>query len=123
MLAVVDFPSAQARSGAVRRAQHAAQGRYIVRVRSGADPDALARMSQALGRGRVRHVYRNAYRGFAIQASEAAARALSSDPAVAYVEEDAVVRATGEQSLNEDDSWGLDRIDQRVITLRWRRNV
>ena len=73
-------------------------------------------MSQAFGRGRVRHVYRNAYRGFAIQASEAAARALSSDPAVAYVEEDAVVRATGEQSLNEDDSWGLDRIDQRVIT-------
>jgi hypothetical protein len=32
------------------------------------------------------------------------------------VEEDAVVRATGEQSLYEDGSWALDRIDQRVIT-------
>ena len=117
MLAVVDFASAQAEPDPIRRARRAVHGRYIVAVRSGADPDALAGMSQALGRGRVRHVYRNAYRGFAIQASDAAARTLASDPAVAYVEEDAVVTATGEQSLAEDDSWGLDRIDQRAITL------
>jgi hypothetical protein len=116
MLAGVDLASAQGSPGAIRRAQRAVQGRYIVRVRSAADPDALASMSQALGRGRVRHVYRHAYRGFAIEASQAAARALSSDPAVAYVEEDAVVRPTGEQALHGDDSWGLDRIDQRVIT-------
>ena len=116
MLAAVDLSSAQVSPGAIRRAQRAVQGRYIVRVRSAADPDALASMTQALGHGRVRHVYRHAYRGFAIQASEAAARALSSDPAVAYVEEDAVVRATGAQALHDDDNWGLDRIDQRVIT-------
>ena len=116
MPAAVDLSSAQGSPGAIRRAQRAVQGRYIVRVRSAADPDALASMSQALGRGRVRHVYRHAYRGFAIQASEAVARALSSDPAVAYVEEDAVVRATGAQALHDEDNWGLDRIDQRVIT-------
>ena len=62
-------------------------------------------------------LYRNAFRGFAFEASEAAARALASDPAVAYVEEDAVITATGAQSLSEDDSWGLDRIDQRAIVM------
>ena len=36
---------------------------------------------------------------------------------MASVEEDAVITAAGEQSLAEDDSWGLDRIDQRAITL------
>ena len=64
MVAGVDLASAaQAASGAIRRARRAVHGRYIVRVRSTGDPDALAGMSQALGRGRVRHVYRAAYRG------------------------------------------------------------
>ena len=57
MLAVVDFVSAQAEPDPIRRARRAVHGRYIVAVRSVADPDALAGMSQGLGRGRVRHVY------------------------------------------------------------------
>jgi hypothetical protein len=52
--------------------------------------------------------------GLAIETSEAAARAIALDPAVAYVEEDGVVAVAGWQSLGPDDSWGLDRIDQRT---------
>jgi subtilisin family serine protease len=100
----------------IRRAPRAVHGRYIVGVRSVADADAVAAMAHGLRRGRVKHVYRKAYHGFAIEASEAAARALALDPAVAHVEEDAVVTAAGVQPLGADDNWGLDRIDQRAAT-------
>ena len=112
---VLDCASAWAgQPDPIRRARRAVHGRYIVGLRAVGDPDALAAMSQSLGRGRVRHVYRHAARGFAIEASEASARALASDPAVAYVEEDGVVTTAGGQSLTDDDNWGLDRIDQRA---------
>lgn len=115
-LVLVNPSSAQApqRDG-IHRVRRPVQGRYIVAVRRTADADAVAVTFQRLARGRVRHVYRNAYKGFAIDASEPTARALASDPAVAYVEEDGVVRTAEQQALNQDDSWGLDRIDQRVI--------
>jgi len=65
--------------------------------------------------GIVGFVYASALKGFSIQMSEAAAINLSNDATVAYVDEDAVVSASGTQ-LNPA-SWGLDRIDQRNLPL------
>jgi subtilisin family serine protease len=61
-------------------------------------------------RGKVKHVYKHALNGFAIEMSEADAEMLSLDFRVKYVEEDGVMEAIATQS---NPPWGLDRIDQR----------
>jgi len=66
-------------------------------------------LTNAFG-GEIGHVYQHAVNGFSVTMPEAAARALSNDPRVAYVEEDTVVTANVTQS---GATWGLDRIDQR----------
>ena len=117
-LAAVNPSSAQDRrqGDVIRRSRHPVAGRYLVAVRSTDDPDAAALTAQSIGRGRLRHVYRHGFRGFAIETSEATARTLASDPGVAYIEEDGVVRVSSEPQYQDvSDMWGLDRIDQRVI--------
>jgi len=118
LLGVGDSSMAQGRSrnDIIRRSRRPVAGRYLVAVRSNDDPDAIAGAAQRQARGRVRHVYRHAFRGFTIETSEATARALAADPGVAYVEEDGVVRTTEQQLLDESDNWGLDRIDQRAVS-------
>jgi aqualysin 1 len=101
--------------GHIRHSHQPVQGRFLVSVRSNADPETVALLIGKLARGRVRHVYRHGFRGFSIEGSEATARVAASDPSVAYVERDAVVEAVAQQSLDESDSWGLDRLDQRAI--------
>ncbi|HET6893505.1 MAG TPA: S8 family peptidase [Pyrinomonadaceae bacterium] len=61
-------------------------------------------------RGRIKHVYKHALNGFAIEMTEAEAEAVSQDFRVAYVEEDQVMSADVTQT---NPPWGLDRIDQR----------
>jgi subtilisin family serine protease len=65
-------------------------------------------------RGKIKHVYKHALNGFAIEMSEAAAEAVSQDFRVKYVEEDGVMTADVTQS---NPPWGLDRIDQRNLPL------
>ncbi len=60
--------------------------------------------------GKVKHVYKHALNGFAIEMSEAEAEKLSLDFRVAYIEEDGVMEAIATQT---NPPWGLDRIDQR----------
>jgi aqualysin 1 len=60
--------------------------------------------------GQVQHVYGAALNGFSVRMPEAAARRLSEDPRVLYVEEDGIVTLSATQS---NATWGLDRIDQR----------
>lgn len=60
--------------------------------------------------GTVNRIYRNALSGFSIKLSEAAARRLSEDPRVAFVEEDSEVTLSTTQA---GATWGIDRIDQR----------
>ncbi len=76
-------------------------------------PQAAEQMTLAYG-GKVRHVYKNALNGYAAEMTEEAARALSEDPRVAFVEEDSVVHAIATQT---NPPWGLDRIDQRNLPL------
>ncbi|HYN85477.1 MAG TPA: S8 family peptidase, partial [Pyrinomonadaceae bacterium] len=70
---------------------------------------AAEQLTLAFG-GRVRHVYKNALSGYSAEMSETAARALSEDPRVKFVEEDSLMFADATQS---NPPWGLDRIDQR----------
>lgn len=90
-----------------RRTARKVPGQYIVKLRDEtADVDALV---QRYG-GQVRHRYRHALKGFSVRLPEAAAIALSQNPAVELVEEDGLARSAGVQ---QSPPWGLDRIDQR----------
>ena len=61
-------------------------------------------------KGKIKHVYKYALNGFAVEMSEAEAEALSLDFRVKFVEEDGVVTVDATQT---NPPWGLDRIDQR----------
>ncbi|MCC7382139.1 MAG: S8 family serine peptidase [Deltaproteobacteria bacterium] len=64
--------------------------------------------------GWIEHTYEHALHGFAVTMAERDARALSLDPRVAYVEEDARMQAVTTETTAP---WGLDRIDQRELPL------
>jgi subtilisin family serine protease len=73
-----------------------------------AEVDRLARRLAARYDGHLDRVYDDALDGFAARLDESAARRLAADPAVAWVEQDHLIRPTATQ---EDPPWGLDRID------------
>ena len=88
-------------------------GQYIVTLKSGFSPDAVAGESE--GRGdRIDHVYRSAGRGFSGRLSDAEVARLRVDPRVERVEADQVVHAVVDQTQSPAPSWGLDRIDERA---------
>jgi subtilisin family serine protease len=60
--------------------------------------------------GKVNKRFKHAINGFAAEMTEEEALALSEDPRVQYVEEDAEVSLSATQT---GATWGLDRIDQR----------
>ncbi|MCA1634771.1 MAG: S8 family peptidase [Acidobacteria bacterium] len=60
--------------------------------------------------GKIKHVYKHALGGYAVEMPKEAAVGLSQDPRVLFVEEDGVMEASAVQS---GPPWGLDRIDQR----------
>src|SRR5688500_10004284 len=105
---------AQGRSRSIRRARAPIPNQYIVVLATNDDADAVAFESQNLYRGRLKHVFRRAVRGFAIRLDRASAEALTRDPRGAYVEEDGVVHA---DLIESPAPWGLDRIDQRALPL------
>ena len=82
----------------------------------GGAPDARAFAASRLsgGRGVLRRTFARAVTGFAAQLTDAAAAALRADPAVALVEPDPVVYASGVQV---GAPWGLDRLDQPALPL------
>ncbi|HEY7595259.1 MAG TPA: S8 family serine peptidase [Actinophytocola sp.] len=92
---------------------------YVVVMKDDAAPRAQAASSArsltAEYGGHARTVYGHALNGFAARMTADQARKMAADPRVAYVEQDAVVRATTDQP--NPPSWGLDRIDQRDLPL------
>jgi uncharacterized protein (TIGR03437 family) len=124
-----------------RRHSNRLPGRYIVvlkdeaagtRGESSLAGEVGAALTQAHG-GSIERVYKHALNGFSARMSEAEAMALSQDPKVAYVEEDAEVSVhpikpdglkNGENgdhpdsnSSQDNATWGIDRVDQRQLPL------
>lgn len=99
--------------GKLMRASRPIPGQYIVVLNEQAeDPhQAALALTFAYG-GSARHVYTTALKGFSVTLPEAAALALSRDPRVSYVEEDAEISLVATQN---NATWGLDRIDQRDL--------
>jgi subtilisin family serine protease len=115
-------PQAGGTQDKFRRSPRRVPGEYIVVLEDraagpkgpGSAADAVAaNLANAHG-GTVRRIYRNALLGFSVRMPEAAARRMSLDERVAFVEEDGTVEALATQ-LNPP--WGLDRIDQRTLPL------
>lgn len=107
----------------LRRLNKAIAGQYIVVFRNDLAPSTLSSVANELTRrhgGQIKYVYQHALKGFALQASEAQAMALSRDARVDYVEEAGEVVPTGVQQPITSDQftfWGLDRIDQSDLPL------
>jgi len=94
-------------------------GQYIVVLQNNvSDPAAVANALVTAAGGSLLRVYTSALKGFAARLSAPAAAALQSNPLVAYVEADQVMRADVTQSMDANgDPWGLDRIDQSALPL------
>ncbi len=100
-------------------AAEAVPGQYIVVLQNTvADPASVARDLVNAAGGSLLRVYSSAIKGFAARLSAPAAAALASNPLVASVEPDQVMRADVTQSMDANgDPWGLDRIDQGALPL------
>ncbi|HEX6042791.1 S8 family peptidase [Longimicrobium sp.] len=98
----------------------ALDGRYVVVLRDGADPRAVA----AVAGVHPRHVYTAALTGFAAALTGFAAAlnagqlaALRHHPHVAYVEQDQSAGGVQPLAVQAAPPWGLDRINQRALPL------
>jgi subtilisin family serine protease len=85
-------------------------GRFIVTLREGASPSAVAAEHGVS----PDYVYSTALNGFAGSMSEAARSGLLRDARVTRVEPDGIARTSATQS---NATWGIDRIDQRALPL------
>ncbi len=86
---------------------------YIVVLRDAADAAQVADEHGRRHGAGVKHVYRNGLKGYAARMPASRVAALRSDPRVAYVEADGIVKATA-QTL----TWGVNRIDADVSSTR-----
>ncbi|WP_128977117.1 S8 family peptidase [Streptomyces roseicoloratus] len=90
---------------------------YIVTLRESA-----AQAETAQGRAiatkfgaKIKRTYTAALNGYSIELSEAQAKKLAADPAVASVSQNRVFHVDGTQP--SPPSWGLDRLDQKALPL------
>jgi subtilisin family serine protease len=97
-------------------------GQYVVVLNDNvADVAATAR--RLAGKGTLLHTYRAALKGFAVRTTARAAARIAADPDVSSVQQDSVVRASGDVDATvaqavpapPDTFWGLNRIDQRTL--------
>src|SRR5262245_31088328 len=124
---------AQATQPKFRKRARAIANRYIVvlnddAVNYTARDLAVAEIGDSFAKaygGQIKRTYKHALNGYAMEMTEVQALALSQDPRVAYVEEDAEVSVdpvvaennTQENLTQNNVTWGLDRIDQRSLPL------
>ena len=78
------------------------------------DPAPMQSLIGTVYRGKVEAVWSHAVHGFAVNMTEADAKALAADPNVLMVEEDGMVNPHATQPT---PPWHLDRIDQRDLPL------
>ncbi|MDG9700821.1 S8 family peptidase [Streptomyces sp. DH37] len=95
----------------------AVKGSYIVTLKKDSGVKATSRAGKSLVAeygGRVKQTFGTVLNGYAAELSEAEAKRLAADPAVASVEQDQKVHLNATQS---NAPWGLDRIDQADTPL------
>ena len=103
--------------GRFRRSENAVTGSYIVVFKDSVPEGRVNAFAAQLARehgGTVSFTYQHALRGFSVELNEAQAIALSRNPQVEYIEEDAIVEGA---SVQNNPTWALDRIDQRSLPL------
>jgi subtilisin family serine protease len=97
-------------------------GQYVVVLNDSVE-DVSGTVRRLAGPGKVLHTYRHALKGAALKVTAAQARKIAADPGVSSVQQDAVVRASGDvdaqvaQAVPAPPStwWGLNRLDQRPV--------
>jgi aqualysin 1 len=108
---VANLPAAMA------KASSAIEDAYIVTL-SDDEPDPDKKSKELLagikGKGKIKHVYKHALKGFAIDMSSDDAAIISDMPGVLRVEQDVEMNVS---TTETPVSWGLDRIDQRTLPL------
>jgi subtilisin family serine protease len=109
--ACADQPSGPSAAPGGALSSASASDGYIVVLRDGADPRAVAASAGV----NPRFVYTRALNGFAGTLNAGQLNALRHNPRVEYVEPDAPVQLFTTQF--SPPSWGLDRIDQRDLPL------
>lgn len=110
----------QSVGSASENVQVLAAGRYIVKVRGNATPDAVL-SSHTNVRGKARK-FRSVIRGFVAELTADEAADLAADNRVLSLTTDPVISNRAPQSRSTivggvNDVWGLDRIDQRNFPL------
>jgi subtilisin family serine protease len=105
----------QAAAVKFRRSGKPVRDRYIVVLKDdtpGQEVESVSGELAARHGGGVDRIFKHSIKGFAAQMPEAAARALSEDPRVEYVEEDGLGSFSTSQWITPW-GWNLGRIDQR----------
>jgi subtilisin family serine protease len=91
---------------------------YIVVFKDGVSTQSVTSQVQSTTAkygGQASYTYQAALRGYNAKMTEAQAKRVAADPAVAYVQQNRAVHLLTDQ-LNPP-SWGLDRVDQRNLPL------
>jgi subtilisin family serine protease len=83
---------------------------YIVVLKPGVAPKAVASAHASQLGARITHVYQHALTGYSARLSTVALEVVRRDARVAYIEADGIIRA---ETTQNGATWGLDRIDQR----------
>jgi subtilisin family serine protease len=113
--ALLVTPAQAAEADFVKAENPVAGGSFVVSLKPGA---AVQASSESLTRkygGTLDAVFSRAMRGFQVtNLSEAAARRLAADPAVKAVYQDGTAKAL---DVQDNPTWGLDRIDQANLPL------
>jgi aqualysin 1 len=98
----------------LKAAEPIADEYIVVLDEAAANVQAIAEEHARTHRAQVGRRFQHALRGYVLRAPEAVARLVANDPRVKYVEENGRVHAIATQT---GATWGLDRIDQRVLPL------
>jgi subtilisin family serine protease len=96
--------------GAPQLSAASLQSSYIVVLREGGRPEAVAAVAGAS----PRFVYSQVLNGFAAELNQGQLNALRNNPQVAYVEPDGIATVFVTQT---NATWGIDRTDQRDLPL------